>query len=109
MLRYAESRNQPLVNWWAIIADGQRTGRESTLEEHMLSGSYVTCACGQQCDKIPRFAHSGVPKDRVLSNLGLDFCSAIVDSEWSLAQDLLLLIEKRSSLLLEGLTHADQT
>ena len=42
------------------------------------SGSWVTCACGNQCVAIPRDS-AGVPVDQELRALGFDFHNAIYD------------------------------
>ena len=40
--------------------------------------NWVTCACGNLCDEIPR-GTDGVPRDGYLADAGVDFCVAIRD------------------------------
>lgn len=64
-----------------------------------LSASWVTCACGNICDALPR-NEKNVPEDSILKNLGCNFSDHIVDGEWLEAFKVLNLIESRVAILL---------
>lgn len=59
-----------------------------------IACSWVTCACGNLCDKIPRT--NGVPDDLILSRLGATFPGPIIDGRWKSAMEILGNIEIRS-------------
>lgn len=61
-----------------------------------LAGSWVTCACGNQCKIIPR-GRFGVPKDPILYKLGLLFATSIFRKNISNAVESLKKIEIRSA------------
>ena len=69
-------------------------------EARLLSSSWVTCACGNQCAIIPRDTN-GEPTDEDLSDLGYDFHHRIDDGEYTEALKVLELIEKRSLTLIK--------
>jgi hypothetical protein len=102
---YSESRGVPKVNWWDKLEEAKRRG--VTDDEHRelknLAGSWVTCACGNQCDALPRYIDelkNGMPTDKLLACLGSDFFYAIFEQDWLSAEDTLTQIEQRSSYLL---------
>jgi len=64
------------------------------------AGNWVTCACGQLCDVLPR-DESGIPEDEQLRTLGKIFYDSIVDSDFKFAKKLLKRIEKRSLKLIK--------
>ena len=64
-----------------------------------LSGSWVTCACGNQCAVIPR-DDDGSPVDARLSGLGIRFDMAIRNEDRYDALDILERIEARSTELI---------
>jgi len=70
-----------------------------------LASNWVTCACGNLCDVIPRRDDNSVrePADAILSSQGLIFSIAIGDSNWTLAIESLKLIEARAIQVLEEL------
>ena len=63
------------------------------------SSEWVTCACGQLCDRLPKY-ESGAPKDIELWGLGLDFNYYIRDKCYPSAKQTLTKIEKRTIELL---------
>jgi len=77
------------------------------------AGSWVTCACGNQCNIIPR-DNGGEPEDGKLTELGFDFYGCIKQTRRALeykdqisyeaaikkAKGILLNIEKRSTELI---------
>ena len=69
-----------------------------------LSGDWITCACGNQCDVIPRY-ESGCPIDEELYHLGLRFHSCIAKENYSFAIHLLSEIEARSTYLINRIQN----
>lgn len=112
MKTYAEANNEPPFDWAAFLHQTSFTQEELNKADELAS-DWVTCACGNLCDAIPREKEmgdggeklEGSPIDRKLSTLGIDFMSAIrgmnEDIDLRLhAIDLLVKIEKRSSEIL---------
>lgn len=66
----------------------------------LKAGDWVTCACGNQCDAIPRDS-TGKPIDRTLMELGYRFYQEVGWEHWALALFTLDLIEERSKRILE--------
>jgi len=108
MKTYSEEKNRPAFDWNknldALIA-GEEMSLEKLKELDDISGSWVTCACGNQCAIIPRNKAVGYPLDKKLHELGLDFCLEICDSEWTAAKEILKKIEARSDILIKELLN----
>ena len=68
-----------------------------------LAGDWVTCACGNLCDIIPRMG-GGRPYDRELERLGIIFHYEIMAGHWENAKNTLYLIERRSQEIIFELT-----
>ncbi len=109
---YSEASGEEPFNWNIALA---KHCREINLEDSNklkeLASSWVTCACGNQCDVIPRYGDTGRPKDERLSILGERFhhraiypmCREIEHSNFETADryrliaiDILKEIEERS-------------
>jgi len=92
---YAESCGCAPFDWNAALANPP----EKYSEEHTrlidLSADWVTCACGNQCDIIPRYK-SGAPMDEYLRYLGDEFDVKVRLADWCEAIDTLENIEERS-------------
>lgn len=69
---------------------------------HKKSSRWITCACGNLCEKIPRY-YSGKPMDGELARLGYNFNQYIIYKHKSLALKTLEEIEKRSIIILKTL------
>ena len=78
-----------------------------------MAASWVTCAVGNQCARIPRL-ETGCPVDNTLDMLGTEFYDVIMHWYWetdeadrdahdhrSRALDLLVRIEQRSAYLIQ--------
>lgn len=89
MKTYAESQGHPPSNWLAALEPGLTTPELEKLVE--LAQDWPTCACGNQCDVIPRWETKddkifnfwnapGRPKDEVLAQLGVDFYDRLVSA-----------------------------
>jgi hypothetical protein len=99
---YAERRSRKMINWNDVI-ENRINGTSDHYTTHDLAqyaGSWVTCACGNQCEIIPRNG-DGSPQDEELSDLGIDFSTYIGAEEWRLAKVTLSRIEARSKVLID--------
>ena len=103
MKTYAETQGKKKFDWNAFLENPPERRSLRHRRATDLSGQWVTCACGNQCDIIPRSA-SGTPFDNELESLGFSFHALIDDGQWDLAKNTLNLIEKRSSELIAELT-----
>lgn len=95
------------TNWnreLAYVHLHPRTKRWEKLK--ILASSWVTCACGNTCVVIPREKDTGVPYDKTLSRLGIEFYNAILNKRASKALLVLDRIEKRSQLIINRI-YAD--
>lgn len=82
------------------IADPSSVTKEEHEKAKELAGEWPTCACGQLCKSLPRWA-TGEPSDRYLSNTGLSFMYFVDEGEWASAKEVFLKIEARTAVLLE--------
>jgi|SRR6185437_10517233 len=77
MKTYAETQGKAPLDWNAFLAKESYTYDQLTDARNRAS-SWVTCACGNQCDIIPRDL-DGAPIDAALDDLGSSFYNAICD------------------------------
>jgi hypothetical protein len=96
------------MTWWERIEAAEARGRFTEADE-LLAADWVTCACGEQDDRIPRhgggsyrFA-AGRPYDETLALLGRDFYQAVKRNNASYARRVLTRIEARSAKILAEL------
>ena len=70
----------PLVEteWGQRILAAERNGKASNNDD-ILSGDWVTCACGRADSAIPRNGY-GMPHDASLMSLGFSFHDALANS-----------------------------
>lgn len=101
MKTFAETRGKSPFNWYEFLNQTTITDEEWE-DAHKLSKSWVTCACGNLCDAIPRDV-AGCPKDSDLFSLGCEFNDAIYVRDKDLALHRLDQIEKRSAEILKQL------
>lgn len=94
MLTYRELNGLDKINWYEQL--NKPTIKWKALRT--LSGNWVTCACGNQCNSIPRI--NGTPVDEELRNLGLYFHEAVEECDKTKALSILDQIEKRSAYLI---------
>lgn len=95
MKTYSETRNEPPFDWNKALNEDEINWSDLTDR----AGSWVTCACGNQCDVIPR-KECGEPVDSKLARLGLRFWARISDENLDAAKSILALIEKRAAELI---------
>lgn len=83
-MTYSESKGKQPIDWNAFL---NKEMKDVTWDEmgrmNDAADDWVTCACGNECDIIPRYktqaqhGMKGEPKDIVLMRLGVDFCQAV--------------------------------
>ena len=98
MKTYTETEGQDPFDWNAFL-NKEFITEDEWFEAWDLAGNWVTCACGNQCDIIPRDAH-GIPDDSILNGLGIDFHVSIAHEDSLEAKEVLKLIEERSAFLI---------
>jgi hypothetical protein len=103
MKTYAETWEKKTFDWNAFLENPPEWGSEEHLDACDLAEAWVTCACGNLCDIIPR-SPLGCPLDDKLESLGIDFNNSIQDAEYDVAKETLAKIEKRSEELIFQLT-----
>ena len=102
-MTYTESESEIPFDWNEFLNKETRTVTEWVYAS-ALSKLWTTCACGNQCNVIPR-GMGGNPKDSLLSDLGILFCANIGYQEIEYAKDTLAKIEVRSAQLIEALNQ----
>lgn len=100
-MTYCESRGEKPFDWNEFL------NRETITEEEWeeagnLASCWITCACGNQCDLIPRLR--GIPTDNDLAWFGKQFSEAVDVKNIMLAKIILQDIEQRSAELIAELT-----
>jgi hypothetical protein len=108
---YADRNAAPVINWTEELEDPPVRDGQRYNALRAAAFSWVTCACGQQDERIPRIETPdeesdfalpmGAPKDKVLRELGNFFYDAVRDSHWSEAKRLLAQIETRTETLIK--------
>lgn len=99
MKTYAEAKGEAPFDWNKFLVKNRFTDGDWN-SAFRLSASYVTCACGNQCEIIPR-DNAGVPDDPELKELGMLFFDAITQENPKWAKEVLEKIEKRSAELIK--------
>lgn len=105
MKTYAESKGNIYPFDWNDFLDRAIDGDITEYEKNkakILSDNWVTCACGNQCEAIPRYT-DGSPMDFLLKSFGDDFGILIWSSEFKQAKRTLGEIEKRSAKIINNL------
>lgn len=103
MKTYSETQGKAPINWW------DRIERLDTAQDEEIrvwigdASSWITCACGNQCDIIPR--KNGEPVDGYLMNLGMEFYLRIARKEKPIATTVLKQIEQRSTQLINEINN----
>lgn len=120
-MTYAEKEHRPVFDWNTFLNKGEYT-IEELHHAKILSNNWITCACGNQCDIIPRRS-DGCPKDWELAMLGYRFNTTIEQlyddyhySDYSSiaywldnAKNTLYAIEKRSVQLIKEIQDENNT
>jgi len=104
---YSESQGVEPFDWWKALDNPEaHANDEISLAER--SGSWATCACGNQCALIPRSdgMYTGAPNDHDLFYLGIDFSDDVCNEDWESAKATLSAIEARSAVLIAEIRAA---
>jgi len=102
MIRYTQTQGFEPFNWFEALKKKRKDIHDWKLLQYR-SNLWVTCACGNLCDIIPR-DEIGSPIDWILRMLGYDFNTAIQKKYNKKALSILKLIEKRSTYLIFEIT-----
>ncbi len=79
MITFAEVNKEPIFDWNAALSKkNKHITRDFIYTMMTKSANWTTCACGNQCSIIPRYAN-GCPIDEKLSELGKNFNNKIHD------------------------------
>ena len=98
MITYSERWGKGKFDWYEAL----RCDKPNWTYLTNLSSSWVTCACGNQCDIIPRSVfYIGEPKDQLLRDLGMYFTRAVKNKDVEAAVDILDRIEFRALEIME--------
>jgi hypothetical protein len=100
-MKYSEQQGKEVFDWNLALDDAIKNGVIKERHEYLdhLSGSWITCACGNQCASLPRFS-KGEPMDMSLAYLGEDFMDLIENKNFIEAKEILAKIEERTIVLL---------
>jgi len=103
MKTYSEAQGKPKFDWNKFLENPPEDRSDEHLFASTLSSKWVTCACGNLCDIIPR-SIKGKPDDRELERLGIEFDYEIKKGDFVTAKETLAKIEKLSTEIIERLT-----
>jgi hypothetical protein len=92
--------------WYAFLNASEEVKEEFTADASALANAWITCACGQICNVLPK-TFFGSPRDREARYLGLDFNAQIQDENWDEAKITLDEIEARTIFLLKQPNYID--
>jgi hypothetical protein len=118
MQTYCESKTGRSINWYDRLNElkelqrlrlttvrADREYREKQNLAHRDSLRWVTCACGNTCDILPRedggLCGPGRPKDFILAELGGQFPVYIGGGRYDEGLECLDKIEARAAILIE--------
>jgi hypothetical protein len=110
MTTYTEREGKEPFDWNSFL-DRAISGDADIVENDLAklyAKHWVTCACGNTCESIPRDS-IGAPFDPKLRSLGLGFNSAITFGYYENAKETLKRIEKRSAQILWEMEIEDNT
>lgn len=101
MKTYAESKGYEPFDWNKAL-NRKSISEKQWIEMEARAERWTTCACGNQCNAIPRY-FDGIPRDEVLATLGGSdaFLGAIYDRDAKQAKIWLSLIEFRAAQILQ--------
>jgi len=112
MKLYCETRGEKPFDWNAeldALIAGKAISHKESDSLFILSSQWTTCACGNQCDILPRRGlnerYPGEPRDPELFALGSEFNDYIEGEEWAEAKECLRKIEARSAFLISQLNE----
>tara|TARA_R110000850_G_scaffold223916_1_gene349458 strand:- start:266 stop:595 length:330 start_codon:yes stop_codon:yes gene_type:complete len=88
-------------DWYAFLEASEEIKQKFRVEAHKLSAKWVTCACGQVCNILPKALGYSFPLDDDVTLLGLDFTDLVINNDWNDAKKILDKIEERTIFLLK--------
>lgn len=94
------------MTWHERIDAAEKRG-EFTLKDRIDAGNWVTCACGEQDERIQRH-FGGEPYDAILNRQGTLFMDAVDADDFDAARITLAAIERRAAELLAGHTEENR-
>jgi len=105
---YAETKGNTVTDWNFVLNNWETFTRRTKGLYVKQSKSWITCACGNLCDKIPRYSdagamHNAAPTDLRLYSLGNIFCENLKNGDIAHAKLTLARIEERSIEILATL------
>jgi hypothetical protein len=103
MKNYAETQGKTFFDWNNFLENPPEYLSIEHYRACDLASEWVTCACGNLCDIIPR-SPIGRPSDTELESLGVNFHYAVEEGDFIGAKEILDKIEKRSEELIFELT-----
>jgi len=104
---YSQARGKEPIDWYNELT-------QPSISQHRwrklkpLAREWVTCACGNLCDVIPR-DHSGMPIDLTLAKLGTQFNANIIRENKEMALETLDQIEIRSQEIIDEINASNNT
>lgn len=101
---YAKQHGKKPFNWNKFL-NQEEINENEWLNAESLAENWVTCACGNQCDVIPRDEY-GMPLDYDLIHIGLLFYYDIQERNNKGAKIRLADIEKRSAQLIKEINQS---
>lgn len=105
MKTHAEAQGREPFDWNEFL-NKKEISESEWLEAKLLAGNWVTCACGNLCDIIPRYRGIPAPRDGILLSLGNSFSIQIECQNRREAKVILAEIENRSAEILKDLCQA---
>ncbi len=103
MATYCEKNTKTVIDWSNFLETAVNDPDSISTDEHnrylLYSESWITCACGNQCNVIPR-NWTGMPEDEMLTHLGIQFHACIEARDYKEATFILRDIESRSAELI---------
>lgn len=101
---FCEAVGRPAFDWHDYLArclSEKEISTEEYEKARELSGSWVTCAVGNQCAILPRDLDDNAPEDEELKELGAVFHWQIITDRYFLARITLEQIEQRAAFLID--------
>lgn len=103
MKTYNQKVNGKSFDWNQFLDSAIKEGisKDQHSAASNRAASWVTCACGNQCDILNR-DEDGEPTDQKLASLGIVFMEDIQEKEYVMAKATLRKIESRSATLIKN-------
>lgn len=106
MKTYSETQFKDPFDWNEFL-NRKNITQTDWRRAYRLADNWVTCACGNQCDIIPK-RYDGAPVDRLLRFYGVEFFIYIRGEDKNSAIEVLKKIEERSAILIKEIKSKDE-